>query len=106
MKKLFPKLSAGTLISQIFTGSLAYYLLVSDNLAHCSISNIIDFGHKLALKQHLLLMGLLPVYIAIVIFGAALLGATLGRWLDDTLIPFFKQKSSKESFQAKLERQI
>ncbi len=94
------------LISQIFTGTLAYYLLVSDNRAHCSISHIIHYAHTLALKQHLLLMGLLPVYIAIVIFGAALLGSTIARWLDQTIIPIFKQKGPKATFEAKLERQI
>ena len=105
MKKLFPKLTGGMLVSQIFTGCLAYYLLVGDNYAHCSISSITHYAHTLAIRQHLLLMGLLPIYIAFVIFGAALLGAALGKWLDDMLSPMFGQKDAKDSFQAKFERQ-
>tara|TARA_R110000868_G_scaffold267052_3_gene526323 strand:+ start:586 stop:894 length:309 start_codon:yes stop_codon:yes gene_type:complete len=102
MKKMLPKISPGTLISQIMTGCLAYYLLMTDNCFHCSISYLIHYAHTLALKQHLTLLGLIPIYIAAVIFGAAMLGATIGRWIDDSLARTSKQKSTKDSFTSQI----
>ena len=52
----------------------AYYLLLCDNCFHSSISSIIEFANHLNLKQHLLVLGLLPIYISAMIFGAISLG--------------------------------
>jgi len=60
----------------------AYYLLLHDNFLHTSISSIIALSHHLELKEHLIVLGLLPVYIAAVIFGTALLGIYLGSTLQ------------------------
>ncbi|HLB41476.1 MAG TPA: hypothetical protein VJN02_01250 [Gammaproteobacteria bacterium] len=52
--------------------------LVHDNIFHCSISSIIHQAHHLTIVQHLLILGLLPIYIATIVYGACLLGAYLG----------------------------
>jgi len=102
MKKFLTNVSPSTLIAQILTGGLAYYLLLTDNGLHCSIAYFIQFAHTLALKQHLIVLGLLPIFIAVVIFGAAMLGSLLGRCLDETIVRFIKQKKAKTSFTSQI----
>jgi len=92
------KLSSLTTLTQLLVGYLAYYLLLIENGVGISITHIIHYAHTLPIKQHVLIMGLLPIYIAIVIFGAATLGLLAGRWLEDFLIPSIKEKSAKSSF--------
>jgi hypothetical protein len=53
---------------------LGYYLLLQDNFLHLSIASIIDYSQHLALKKHLLVLAILPIYIAAVIFGTTMLG--------------------------------
>jgi hypothetical protein len=98
MKDLLPTLSKGALISQLFAGYLAYYLLLHDNCLNCSISNLIHHAHNLSMHAHLMLLGLLPIYIAVVIFGSAMLGAILGRHLDEQIIQPLSQKRSKATY--------
>jgi hypothetical protein len=57
---------------------ISYYLLLSDNYLHSSITCIINYAHNLAITKHLLILGFLPIYIAIMIFGAATAGLYLG----------------------------
>lgn len=56
---------------------LAYYLLLQDNYLHASIPSIIGLSHEVSSKNHLLVFSLLPIYIAIIIFGAGTLGLYL-----------------------------
>lgn len=98
MKIMFSKLTSLTTLTQLLVGYLAYYLLLTENSIGGSIAHIIHYAHSLPLKQHLLVMGFLPIYIAIVIFGAATLGLLLGKWLEETFIPCIKEKSAKSSF--------
>jgi hypothetical protein len=105
MKKILPKLSTNILLSPIIAGGVAYYLLVSDNCIHCSISYIINYAHTLAIKEHLLVVAALPIYIATVIFGSALLGITLSNRIEKFFARSRKKKLTKNSFQAKFERQ-
>jgi len=90
MKTLLTVISPGTLISQVFTGLLAFYLLVVDNILHCSISSIITYARSLQVNQHALVLGMLPIYIAAVIFGAAILGAMIGKRLEKLIIKSLK----------------
>ncbi|OGT36893.1 MAG: hypothetical protein A3F11_08930 [Gammaproteobacteria bacterium RIFCSPHIGHO2_12_FULL_37_14] len=55
-----------------------YAFLIQDSIFHCSISAIIHQAHHLTITKHLLILGLLPVYIAAIIFGACLLMVFLG----------------------------
>ena len=65
-------------IALITTCYFAYYLLLRDNYLHSSIASIITYAHHLAIREHLLILGLLPIYIAFMIFGSATVGLYLG----------------------------
>lgn len=95
---MFSKLTSLTTITQLIVGYFAYYLLLTENSFGGSISHIIHYAHALPLKQHLLAMGILPIYIAVIIFGAATVGLLLGKWLEEFLIPCVKEKSAKSSY--------
>lgn len=91
MKKKINKLNSS--ICVIVTVSfIAYYLLLHDNFLHTSISSIIALAHNLTLKPHLLVLGLLPIYIAAMIFGGGLLGVYLSSLLQQLLARFHKTK--------------
>jgi hypothetical protein len=98
MKNVLSAISPGTFISQLMTGYIAYYLLMTDNCLHCSIATLIEYGHSLPVNKHLILLGLLPIYIAFVIFGSALLSAALGKWLENIIMRPFRQRKSKISY--------
>lgn len=53
--------------------SLLYYLLVQDTTLHLSISDILDWASHCTKHGHLLVIGLLPIYLGLIIFGAAVL---------------------------------
>jgi hypothetical protein len=53
---------------------LGNYLLLEDNFLHLSIASIINFSQRLNEKTHFLILGLLPIYVAAVVFGATVLG--------------------------------
>lgn len=98
MKNLFAAFTPGAMISQLMTGYIAYYLLISNNWLHCSITTFIEYAHSLPVNQHLLLLGLLPIYIAFVIFGSALMSAAIGKWLKQVVMRPFRQRKSKISY--------
>jgi len=50
-----------------------YYLLLIDNFLHLSIANIVATSHQLKDTKHLLVLGCLPIYIALIIFGIPIL---------------------------------
>ncbi|HTM63954.1 MAG TPA: hypothetical protein VL360_05575 [Gammaproteobacteria bacterium] len=98
MKFILTSLSLASLISQFLTGVIAYYLLIWDNYFKCSIANIIHYAHNLPLHKHLVLLGMLPIYIAIVIFGSALLSTFVGSRMKDFIIRYIQPHKSKISF--------
>jgi hypothetical protein len=55
--------------------SVYYFLLNNDNCFHSSIACIMASSRYLALKKHLLILGLLPVYIASIVFGSVYLAS-------------------------------
>lgn len=63
----------------------AYALLLQDNFLNISISSILARTHHLELREHLIVLGLLPIYIATVVFGSAILGIYLGNCLKHLL---------------------
>lgn len=64
---------------------IAYYLLLHENIMHSAISCIITYSHSLPMKKHLVVLGLLPIYIALMIFGAGMLGIYLGNKVESLL---------------------
>lgn len=79
------KLKMSSLTSLVIACYLAYYLLLSDNALHTSISCIMQYARSLALQKHLIVLGLLPIYIASMIFGAAMIGLYLGNSVPSLL---------------------
>ncbi len=48
----------------------SYYLLLKENFLHCTTAAIIHYANTLSLTQHFLVVALLPIYVALIIFGA------------------------------------
>ncbi len=86
MKNIRISFSISTIIALITVIYVAYYLLLRENCLHSSISSIIGYSHHVAVKEHLLILGLLPIYIAAMIFGAATLGLYLGNRLESFIL--------------------
>jgi hypothetical protein len=93
MKKII-SYNLAALIIFGFVSAAAYYVLLQDNFMHMSISSIIRQSHHLNLNQHLLVLGILPIYIAMVIFGAASLGIYLNNLIQQFLLRIFKKPIS------------
>lgn len=53
--------------------SLLYYLLVLDTTLHLSIADLFDWARHCTKQGHLLVIGLLPIYLGLLIFGATIL---------------------------------
>ncbi len=63
-----------------------YYLLVLDKALPFSISSVLSHASHFAKEWHLLAVGLVPIYLALMIFGSSMLslsiGSALQRWLS------------------------
>jgi len=73
------------------------YLLLEDNIFHGSINAIIGHSQHLAVKSHVLVLGLLPIYIAMVVFGAVSIVMYVRSTLQQMLWPI-KINSKQNSF--------
>jgi len=79
------KISLGNIIALCAMTFIAYYILVCDNMFHCSVSAIINWSHQLSKEVHLVVLAAIPVYIAVIIFGTALFGIYLGSVLQGVI---------------------
>lgn len=70
---------ATALLIVVIISSLLYYLLLCDNILNTSIQDIIHYAHSLTVDKHILVLGLLPIYIGVMIFGATWLGVYVGK---------------------------
>lgn len=91
MRKLV-SLSLASTVAVLTVFYVAYYLLLSDSFMHISVGEIIAHTHQLSMKKHLIVLGLIPIYIALMIFGAAVLGMYLGSLLQSWINRSFKRK--------------
>lgn len=90
MRKLISlRLASASALVAVFC--VVYYVLFSDNFMHISVGSIIANCHQLSLKKHLVVLGLIPIYIALMIFGAAVLGMYIG-----TMLQSFLDRASKK----------
>jgi hypothetical protein len=80
------KLNIGTVIATLIAAYVAYFILLEDNWTHLSIGSIIHYSHHLAMKKHMLVLGLLPIYIGTMVFGAGIFGAYVGPTVQNLLI--------------------
>lgn len=90
-------LNIATFLTFIALSVGAYYFLTSDRFLPTSISSIIYHSHDLAITKHLIVLGLLPFYIAGVIFGAAILSLYLGAMIQRCFKKFAKCYKSRET---------
>jgi len=82
MNKLASLNIIGILVTALMVFYVTYYFLLQDTFLPISISSIITHATHLEIKKHILVLGLLPFYIAAMIFGAGLLGIYLGSALQ------------------------
>jgi len=79
----------GIAICLIFAAYAIYYLLLSDSCHPLSIDSVTSQINDWASHSHIILFGLLPIYLALIIFGIAMVGIYVGsllqRWLNQLL---------------------
>jgi mannose/fructose/N-acetylgalactosamine-specific phosphotransferase system component IIC len=92
MRKKIVSLNIGTIAALIAVSCIVYYLLLRDTFLHTSISSIITQSHHLEVRKRLIVHALLPIYIAMMIFGAALLGSYIGSSFQQFLVRTIKNK--------------
>lgn len=79
-------------IIAIFTaGYLIYYLLLCENCLHSSITEIINYTDHMEMMSHMIVLGLLPIYIGVLVFGAAMFGLYLGSLIQHLTFKFIKK---------------
>lgn len=78
IKQLRDLIPLGNTIALAFMCYFAYYLLLENTSLHTSITSIIAAAHHASVPRHLLILAFLPIYIASMIFGSALIGIYLG----------------------------
>jgi hypothetical protein len=83
-KSLFHNIRIGATIAAVFYA--VYYLLLANSTCHLSISHIISYSHHLDIKHHLIVLGLLPIYIAVMIFGAVLVSIYISSTLQSLFL--------------------
>jgi len=71
--------------------SLLYYLLVQDHTLHLSIPDIMNHASHSAKGEHICIIGLIPIYLGLIIFGAGLLFVYLRSNLWPILSHSFRQ---------------
>jgi hypothetical protein len=78
-------LNTGTVCALIIAFYAVYYILLCDNFPHISVASILAYSRQLPLTKHLVILGLIPIYIAAMLFGAAMLGIYLGARLQSVI---------------------
>lgn len=82
-------LNIGTVICLIAGTYIIYSMMLSDDLLPFSIASFHSSVHHHMRHWHVIAVGLLPIYVAFVIFGTAVICAYMGtalyRWLGQFL---------------------
>lgn len=89
------KINLANIIALCAMSFIAYYILVCDNVFNISVSAIIAWSHQLSMNKHLVVLAIIPVYIAIIIFGVALLGIYLSSMLQGLIKAIKRQALQK-----------
>jgi len=67
---------------------------MQDNSLHFSIGYILSQTQELSLQEHVLVLALIPIYIAIMVFGSAFLSLYLGTAIQNMINKLRKNKYS------------
>ena len=82
-------LNVGGFICLMFTVYLVYDLVLKDTQFPLSVSALLVFGSHLSRIWHLLTIGLIPIYLALIIFGIGLaslyFGSMMQNWITRLL---------------------
>lgn len=89
--KYFYKYNIGSIVMLMMASYLAYYLLLDNNWLHTSIASIINTTQDLPFESHLLIVGLIPIYVGVIVFGAGLLGIYWGNRLQHYIVKRHKK---------------
>lgn len=85
----------GGMLFLIISVYLICYILISDDVApFFSIGSVSTSFSHWAQHWHVLAVGLLPIYVALMIFGAALLGICFGSAVHHWVVRFFSKKKN------------
>jgi hypothetical protein len=87
------KLNTGTVLALSMMLYFVYSLLLSDNITSLSLAAILSYAHHLPPNKHLIVLGILPIYIAAMLFGAVVAGFYLGAKFQTLIIKRFGTKS-------------
>jgi branched-subunit amino acid ABC-type transport system permease component len=83
-------LNFGTIIALAAVGIMVYYLLLRDSNMPFSINAMVHtFDHWIR-HWHVLVVGIVPIYIALMIFGAGIIGMYLGNVVQRWICHFLK----------------
>jgi hypothetical protein len=79
-------LNVGGIVCLLAAVYCIYYLLVLDDILPFSISSVLTWSSQYAKEWHILTVGLMPIYLALMIFGTSMFslyfGSALQRWLS------------------------
>jgi hypothetical protein len=84
-------LNLGGVLCLIGAVYLICYILICDVVTPISISAMLSSFNRWARHYHVLAVGLLPIYVALMIFGTAMLGVCFGSTVHHWIARFFKK---------------
>lgn len=85
-------LNLGAILCLVTAVLLITNILIWDALAPISISSMLTSFNHWTRHWHVLAVGLLPIYIALMIFGTAIAGVYFGSALHHFLVRLFKKQ--------------
>jgi hypothetical protein len=84
-------LNLGGVLCLIGAVYLICYILICDVVNPISINSMLLSFNRWAKHWHVLAVGLLPIYVALMIFGTAILGVYFGSAIHHWVVRFFKK---------------
>lgn len=84
-------LNLGGILCWTIVSYLIYYLLLRDSILPFSIGSVVSHIDRWTKHWHVLVVGLMPIYIALMIFGLGILSIYFGSALQ-RLISYFYVK--------------
>jgi hypothetical protein len=85
-------LNLGAIICSVAAVYILYYLLLEDKPFPFSITSVLGGVNHWLRHWHVLVVGLLPVYLALMVFGTSMMGLYVGGALQRWLTHFLHHK--------------
>jgi uncharacterized membrane protein YbhN (UPF0104 family) len=87
-------LNLGGILCLVAAVYLICTILIRDAIAPISISSMLSSFNHWAKHWHVLAVGLLPIYVALMIFGTAIVGIYFGSAVHRWIVCFFKKRQN------------